>query len=85
MTIKEVTSKDSSFRYQLLARMQADCKSFLGNGHRLTKNLWALNVEDQIKYMKALWHSFADDQKPEWITYEEILKYECQMKEKPAL
>ena len=36
-------------------------------------------MTDQIGYMKALWNSFPEDGKPEWLTMEQILNYEKQM------
>lgn len=80
-TIKQVLSRDETFRYQLLSRLKMDCEYYLGNGQRLSKHLWALDVGEQVKYMKELWSSFPDNGKPEWLTYEEILKYERKMKE----
>ena len=59
--------------------MQTDCNYFLGNGNRLDKFLWAGNVESQIAYMKALYNSFPDDKKPEWISLEDINNYEDAM------
>ena len=76
---KSVLQNDETFRYQLLGRMQTDCNYFLGNGNRLDKFLWAGSVEEQIAYMKALYNSFPDDKKPEWISLEDINNYEDAM------
>ena len=76
---KSILQNDETFRYQLLGRMQTDCNYFLGNGNRLDKFLWAGNVESQIAYMKALYNSFPDDKKPEWISLEDINNYEDAM------
>ena len=70
---------DESFRYQMLSRMEADCKYYLGNGGRHIKYLWAGNEKDQIACMKALWKSFPEDKKPEWLTFEQIQDFEKQM------
>ena len=67
---------DPNFRYILLDRLWSDCEYFLGNGHKNEKDLWGLNVPDHISAMKVLWHSFPDDEKPEWLTIEQIQKYE---------
>ena len=72
-------SWDDRFRYMLLDRMRADCDYFLGNGQIYGNHLWAENVADQVGYMKALWESFPEDGKPEWLTMEQILNYEKQM------
>ena len=65
--------------YQLLGRLQMDCDYYLGYGNRYEKHLWAGNVKDQIEKMKELYNSFADDEKPEWLTYDDILNYEKEM------
>jgi hypothetical protein len=67
------------FNYQLLARLQSDCNYYLGYGNRCAKHLWAGNEQDQIDKMKELWNNFPDDQKPEWLTWEQILDYEKEM------
>ena len=63
--------------YMLLSRCQQDCEFFLGYGNRLEKFLWSLNVKDHITNMKDLWNAF--EEKPEWISYEDILDYEKAM------
>ena len=45
----------------------------------LPQALWAKNEKDQIACMKALWKSFKEDKKPEWLTFEQILEFEKQM------
>lgn len=77
--IDEMIHKDDTFRYQMLSRLQTDCDYFLGNGNRAEKYLWAGNVPDQIKLMRALYDSFEDDKKPEWLTKEDIDNYEKEM------
>ena len=70
---------EESFRYQMLDRMRMDCNYYLGNGQIYGNHLWAGEVEEQISYMKGLWNSFAEDQKPQWLTWEQILQYEKDM------
>ena len=77
MTISEILGKNACFRYQLHSRMKSDCEYYLSYGNRLRKYLWADDEEEQIALMKALWHSFSE--KPEWITWDEILEYERRM------
>ena len=71
-----INTSDSTYRYQMLSRFQMDCDYYLGNGGRNEKHLWAGSVEDQIEIMKLVWKSFGEDEKPEWLTWEDILKYE---------
>lgn len=70
---------NDSFKYMLLDRMKQDCNYYLGNGNRLKKFLWANDESEHIKNMKALWNSFSEDKKPEWLTMEEIEEYEKKM------
>ena len=64
------------FRYMMLSRMKQDCDYYLGYGNRSTNQLWAGDEKAQIENMKALWNSFPEEDKPEWLTWEELLAYE---------
>lgn len=76
---KEVQQWELSFRYQLLDRLWTDCAYFLGYGGRHSKYLWAGNVMDQITYMREIWNSFSEEEKPMWLSAEQIDSYEAQM------
>jgi hypothetical protein len=69
----------NNFNYQMLDRLKSECDYYLGNGGRYEKHLWAGNVVGQIDKMKELYNSFKEDEKPEWLTYEQILSYEKSM------
>lgn len=77
--VSTVLTWSLQFRYQMLDRMKQDCEYFLGHGNRATKYLCAGSVADHIEYMKALWCSFPESGKPEWLTLEEIKDYERRM------
>lgn len=66
----------SEFHYMLLARLQMDCEYFIKTAPHIN-HLWAGNVKDQIAKMKELWTKL--DQKPEWLSFQQILDYEYQM------
>lgn len=68
-----------NYRYMLLSRMKTDCKYYLGNGNRNPEHLWAGDEQKQIQYMKALWNSFPEGEKPEWLTMDDIGEFEKQM------
>ncbi len=72
-------SSDISFHYRMLDRLRSDCEYYLGNGNRYAKHLWAGNEKDHIEVMKALWETFPEKGKPEWLPYEKILDYEKKM------
>lgn len=78
----ERESADSSIKYQFLSRMKIECEYItgpFGPKHRIEFNLWADNVNDQIDNMRALWNSFSDEGKPEWLSMEQIDNYEKQL------
>lgn len=70
---------EDKLRYMMLGRMECDCKYYLGYGDRYPRCLWAGTEEKQIKYMKLLWNSFSEGNKPEWLSWEEIAEYELKM------
>ena len=80
-TKKEENNTNLEYNYMLLDRLKSDCEYFLGYGNGSERHLWAGNIDDQIAKMKELYNSFSDDQKPEWITMEDINNYEKEMKE----
>ena len=75
----EMNNPDAKYNYMMLSRLQADCDYFLNHGGRNIKYLWAGNVSDQIQKMKDIYHKL--DEKPEWISMDDIEEYEKQMKE----
>ncbi len=75
---------DYKFTYMMLGRLQTDNDYYLGHGNKSERNLWAGNVDDQIKEMKKLWNQLPENKKPEWLSMEEILEYEKKMKEQYA-
>ena len=72
---------DLEYNYMLLDRLKQDCEYFLGNGNGNVDTLWAKDIDEQIAKMKELYNSFTDEEKPEWITMEDINNYEKEMKE----
>lgn len=70
---------EPKFRYMMLSRMKQDCDYYLGYGKRYADNLWAKDEATQIANMKALWDSFDPDDKPEWLTKDDLLDYAHRM------
>ena len=77
VTIDDLLSKDESFRYQMLSRMQSDVKYYLGEGNHNAKDLWAHDAYQQIAYMDALMKSLPEQ--PEWLSKEELKDYADKM------
>jgi hypothetical protein len=73
------TNEGKEFNYMLLSRLQSDCEYFLGYGNRRENALHQGGVEGQISKMKELWNGFPVDEKPEWLTMEQIEEYETKM------
>lgn len=72
-------SKEKRFQYMMLDRWRSDCDYFLGYGNRSLNRLCADAPQEHIDAMKKLWLGFAENEKPEWLTWEQILEYEKQM------
>lgn len=77
--MEEILQRDSKYRYMLLGRMQSDCEYYLGFGNRNRSRLWAGNEEKQIEYMKQLYNSFDEGEKPQWFSMTQIQEYARQM------
>lgn len=84
MELEEILRSELEFRYRLLSRMKSDCEYYLGNGNGYAGHLWARDAEKQIEAMKAIWNSFPEDQKPEWLSMEQIEEYGHKMGTAPA-
>lgn len=68
-----------SFAYQILSRMESDCKYWLGNGNKRDSDLWAGEPYEQIQDMLNIWDAFPEGEKPEWLSKEDILSFAVQM------
>lgn len=78
-SIEDLLKEPKDFKYQLLDRLKQDCEYYLGYGNKNAKYLWSKNEKQQIEDMKALYNSFKDDEKPEWLTMENINNYAKEM------
>ena len=67
------------FRYMMLSRLVMDCNYYLGNGGRSVNSLWARTEEREIAVMRAIWNTFDPEDRPEWLTTEQIDEYARQM------
>lgn len=68
-----------SYKYMLLDRLRTDCGYYLGNGNRNSNTLWGGSVAAHLDAMRALYESFPEDDRPEWLTMEQIEDYAAQM------
>lgn len=70
---------DKTFNYMMLSRLKQDCDYYLGYGGRSERVLWAHSVIEQIEEMKRIYNLFDESEKPEWLTWNELLDYENKM------
>lgn len=77
--VQKPPDRKKQFQYMMLGRWKSDCDYYLGYGNRNPGRLCADTPQEHIEAMKKLWLSFAEDEKPEWLTWEQILEYEKQM------
>lgn len=63
--------------YMMLSRMRSDCDYFLGNGNGYEGHLWGGSVEKICDEMERIWNSL--EEKPEWLTLEQIEEYRREM------
>lgn len=80
MDLEDILKHDKIFRYQLLDRLRVDCEYYLGCGNHFPGHLWAGDEKKQIEYMRLLWNSFRDEEKPDWLTIKQIDEYAEQLK-----
>lgn len=56
-----------------------DCDYYFGNGGQNPSHLWAGNEQDQIENMVSLWKTFDKNDRPEWLTWGDIVFYALEM------
>ena len=69
-----ISQRDKKYRYMLLDRLRQDCEYYL-NGHECVNHLWGKTEEEQIDYMLFIWDLFTENEKPEWLSREQIIEF----------
>jgi hypothetical protein len=60
--------------YMLLGRLQSDCNYFISHNGKCRRNrLWS-DIETILREMEKILDSFAEDEKPEWLTDADFVK-----------
>lgn len=67
--------KDKTFRYMMLSRLKQDCDYSLRYFDGSENVLWAKDKTAQIENMVAIWKTFDPDDRPEWLTWGDIVYY----------
>ena len=70
------------YDYMMLDRLRMDCDYFLGNGNGFLGHLYYKDVDKHIEEMKKIYESFSDNEKPQWISLEDIENYKEKMNQK---
>ena len=68
--------KCDSLAYKFLSRLKTDFNYYLGYGNKNKRVLWFGNEKNHITFMFYLWASFPADNKPEWLTFGDLMYYE---------
>lgn len=71
--------ENKRFQYQMLDRYRCDCDYYLGYGNRNSVVLPLKDERKLIEEMKRIWLSFSEEEKPKWLTWDQILEYEKAM------
>lgn len=80
--LKKEQENTRKFDYMMLDRLRTDCGYFLTNGNGNLKDLYYKDIDKHIDEMKKIYNSFSKNERPEWITLEEIETIKEAMKEK---
>jgi len=84
ISIAKKKEEDENIRksdYMMLDRLRTDCEYFLGNGNGFLGSLYYKDIDKHIEEMKKLYESFSEQEKPEWISLEDIDNYKQKMNE----
>ena len=79
LIVQAPNNMDKSFQYMMLGRLRSDCDYYLGYGGRNPDRLCEHNEKKQIEAMKSIWLGFAEYEKPQWLSWEQILDYDRKM------
>lgn len=66
---------EPKFRYMMLDRLRQDCEYSLNRCDGSENVLWAKDKKAHIANMVALWKTFEPEDRPEWLTWDDIMNY----------
>ena len=73
--MEDWSKHEPKFRYMMLDRLRQDCEYSLNRCDGSEDVLWAKDARSQIKNMVALWKTFEPEDRPEWLTWDDITNY----------
>lgn len=77
--MEDWSKKDKTFRYMMLDRLRQDCDYSLNYCDGSANVLWAKDAKSQIENMLALWETFDPEDRPEWLTWDDLCDYARRM------
>ena len=80
--LKKERENPGKYDYMMLDRLRTDCEYFLGNGNGYLGHLYYKDIDKHIEEMKKIYESFSNEEKPEWMSLEDIDNYKQKMNEK---
>ena len=78
----ETHEPTDKYKYMLLDRLKTDCSYYLGAGNRNPGTLWAGSVGTHLDCMRLLWNSFPEEDRPEWLTLDDLGNFAQEMERK---
>lgn len=76
--MKDILKSEKRFRYMMLDRMRQNREYYFRIGGNANV-LWPKDEKQHINNTKDIWNSFDDNDKPEWLTMEEIDEFASRM------
>ena len=73
--MEDWSKHDKKFRYMMLSRLKQDCNYSLNYFDGSENVLWSKDKRAQIANMVALWNTFKVEDRPEWLTWDDITNY----------
>lgn len=67
------------YRLSMLSRLKQDCDYYLSYGEESADHLWAKDEQTQIETMVVIWKTLDKDDRPEWLTWGDIVYYALKM------
>lgn len=77
--MEDWSKHEPKFRYMMLDRLRQDCDYSLDRCDGSENVLWAKDKKSHIANMVALLKTFEPEDRPEWLTWDDIMNYAQRM------
>ena len=75
LIMEDWSKHEPKFRYMMLDRLRQDCVYSINRCDCSENVLWAKDAKAQIENMVALWKTFDPEDRPEWLTWGDIVYF----------